>query len=420
MSCHVQERSRSIINFDGEQLSYVKHAGNPLTLLKFLRSHNQIKSEMNITLSLNRVAKSAMGEHKRLGILTSGGDCAGLNAAIRAVVHRAANTYGWDVLGIYQSTHGLMERPPRAVHLTPEKVDPFLPAGGTILGTTNKGNPFAFPMPDGSLRDRSAEIIEGYHELGLDALIGIGGDGSLAILQRIAQQGNLNLVGIPKTIDNDVGVTEMSIGFDTAVSIATEAVDRLHFTAASHSRVMILEVMGRDAGHIAMSAGIAGGADVILIPEIPYTIQGICRTIERRQEQGKNYCLVVVAEAVRTEAGEPVMLSNHPEQCRLGGIGQYLAERICGASGAETRVTVLGHTQRGGAPSFLDRLLGSTFGVAAVDLVAEGKFDHIVTWQNRQIKSVPISEAIAQYAAVNPTGTLVKTAQGLGIYLGGD
>jgi 6-phosphofructokinase 1 len=359
-----------------------------------------------------------MGEQKRLGILTSGGDCAGLNAAIRAVVHRAVNTYGWDVLGIYQATHGLMERPPRAVSLTPEKVDPYLTAGGTILGTTNKGNPFAFPMPDGTLSDRSTDIIDGYHQLKLDALIGIGGDGSLAILRRLACQGNLNFVGIPKTIDNDVAVTETSIGFDTAVGIATEALDRLHFTAASHSRVMILEVMGRDAGHIAISAGIAGGADVILIPEIPYSIAGICRTIERRQAQGKNYCLIIVAESVRTETGATVTVSQTGEQCRLGGIGQYLAERICDCSGAETRVTVLGHTQRGGTPSYLDRLLGAAFGVAAVDLVAEGKFDHVVTWQNRQIKSVPISEAIAEYAAVDPAGTLVKTARGLDIYLG--
>ncbi len=350
--------------------------------------------------------------------MTSGGDCAGLNAVIRAVVHRSVNTYRWEVLGIRQATQGLMAQPPQAVNLSPDKVDPFLTAGGTMLGTTNKGNPFAFPMPDGSVRDRSEEIIAGYHQLGLDALIGIGGDGSLAILQRLAQQGNLNLVGIPKTIDNDVGVTELSIGFDTAVSIATEALDRLHFTAASHSRVMILEVMGRDAGHIAISAGIAGGADVILIPEIPYTIDGICQTIKKRQEHGKNYCLIVVAEAVRTEAGEAVTLASDFEQCRFGGIGQYLSEQICGRIGAETRVTVLGHTQRGGTPSSLDRLIGATFGVAAVDLIAQEQYDRVVTWQNRQVRSVPISEAIVRYAAVNPEGTLVRTARGLDIYLG--
>lgn len=228
-----------------------------------------------------------MVEHKRIGILTSGGDCAGLNAAIRAVVYRAAGILGWEVFGIREATQGLMTRPVNSVPLTIDKVDNILTAGGTILGTTNKGDPFAFPMPDGSLLDRSEEIIEGYNLLGLNALIGIGGDGSLAILRRIAQQGNINLIGIPKTIDNDVGSTDLSIGFSTAVDIVTEALDRLHFTAASHSRVMILEVMGRDAGHIALHAGIAGGADIILIPEIPYSLDSICQHIAERQKQGK-------------------------------------------------------------------------------------------------------------------------------------
>lgn len=359
-----------------------------------------------------------MGEHRRIGILTSGGDCAGLNAAIRAVVHSAVNTYGWEVFGIRQATQGLMERPPQAINLTPDKVDPYLTTGGTFLGTTNKGNPFAFPMTDGSLCDRSQEIVEGYRMLGLDALIGIGGDGSLAILRRLAQQGGINLVGIPKTIDNDVGVTECSIGFDTAVSVATEAVDRLQFTAASHNRVMILEVMGRDAGHIAMWAGIAGGADIILIPEIPYTIDGICQHIKKRQQQGKNYCLIVVAEAVRTEAGERVIVSEHPENCRLGGIGQYLSQQICQMSGAEIRVTVLGHIQRGGMPSHSDRLIATAFGVAAVELIAKEKYDHVVTWQKRHVVCVPIEEAITQYSTVNPHGTLATTARRMGIFLG--
>jgi 6-phosphofructokinase 1 len=358
-----------------------------------------------------------MGQKKRIGILTSGGDCAGLNAAIRAVVHAAIDSYGWEVLGIQQATHGLMVRPPKALQLTPEKVDPFLTTGGTMLGTTNKGDPFAFPMGDGTVCDRSQEIIEGYHLLGLDALIGIGGDGSLAILRRLAQQGGLNLVGIPKTIDNDVGVTECSIGFDTAVSVATEAVDRLQFTAASHSRVMILEVMGRDAGHIAMCAGIAGGADIILIPEIPYSLDGICDRIQHRQQQGQNYCLIVVAEAVRTETGDRVMIKD-AEGCRLGGIGQYLSQEICSRIGTETRVTVLGHIQRGGMPSHLDRLIATCFGVAAVDLIAKEKYDHVVTWQQRSIVAVPIEEAISKYSAVNPHGTLATTARQLGIFLG--
>ncbi len=359
-----------------------------------------------------------MGEHKRIGILTSGGDCAGLNPVIRAVVHRAVGTYDWEVLGICRSTLGLMARPVQVVNLEIDRVDDLLTKGGTVLGTTNKGDPFAFPMPDGSLKDRSSEIIEAYHQLKLDALIGIGGDGSLAILRKIAQLGGINLVGIPKTIDNDVGITERSIGFDTAVNIATEALDRLHFTAASHSRVMILEVMGRDAGHIALNAGIAGGADVILIPEIPYNIDKVGRQIQKRQAQGKNFSIVIVSEAVCTEQGELVKNMDRFGDCRLGGIGQYLAEQISICSGAETRVTVLGHIQRGGIPSPLDRLVASAFGVEAVDLIATGKYDHIVTWQNRQVVSVPIEAAISQYRVVNPNDTLVKTARGLGICLG--
>jgi ATP-dependent phosphofructokinase / diphosphate-dependent phosphofructokinase len=358
-----------------------------------------------------------MGARRRIGILTSGGDCAGLNAVIRAVVHRAA-AYDWDVWGIQQATRGLMARPPQVLPLQPAEVDSLLMVGGTMLGTTNKGNPFAYPLTDGTVCDRSEEIIEGYRLLGLDAIIGIGGDGSLAILRQLAQQGGLNLVGIPKTIDNDLGITERAIGFDTAVNIATEALDRLHFTAASHSRVMILEVMGRDAGHIAISAGIAGGADVILIPEIPYSIESICQKLRARQARGQNFCLVIVAEAVRTESGEPVTKLDSDGTRRFEGIGHYLAERISAGSGAETRVMVLGHVQRGGIPSPLDRLTAAAFGVAAVDLIAEEKYDQMVTWQNRQVVSVPITEAIAEYSTVDPNGTLVKTARGLGICLG--
>ena len=358
-----------------------------------------------------------MPARKRIGILTSGGDCAGLNAVIRAVTRCAVNVYGWEVLGICKATHGLMSRPPEAMPLDVTKVDSLLTMGGTILGTTNKGDPFAFPMSNGELRDRSQEIIEGYQQLDLDALIGIGGDGSLAILRRLAQQGGINLVGIPKTIDNDVGITERSIGFDTAVNIATEAIDRLHFTAASHSRVMILEVMGRDAGHIALNAGIAGGANIIMIPEIPYKIENICQHIKKRQARGQDYSIAVVSEAVCTESGD-VLEQGHFADCRLGGIGQYLAEQITQKSGAETRVTVLGHTQRGGISSPLDRILASAFGVAAVNLIAEGKYDRMVAWQDRQVTSIPIADAIKDYRAVDPEDTLVKTARGLGICLG--
>lgn len=354
---------------------------------------------------------------KRIGILTSGGDCAGLNAVIRAVTRCAITVHGWEVFGILKATHGLMSRPPQAIQLGLGQVDSYLTMGGTFLGTTTKGDPFAFPMADGSLMDRSGEIIEGYHQLGLDALIGIGGDGSLAILRKLAQQGGINLVGIPKTIDNDVGVTERSIGFDTAVNTATEAIDRLHFTAASHSRVMIVEVMGRDAGHIALNAGIAGGANIILIPEIGYRLENICRHIQQRTASGQDYSIAVVSEAVCTENGA-LMEKGHFADCRLGGIGQYLSEKISTMSGAETRVTVLGHTQRGGTSSPLDRILAAAFGVAAVDLIAAGRYDRMVSWRSRSVDSVPILEAIKDYRAVDPQGTLIKTARGLGICLG--
>lgn len=355
---------------------------------------------------------------KRIGILTSGGDCAGLNAAIRAVVYHATGTYGYEVFGIYQATLGLLERPPKAIALNRSNIRGLLLTGGTMLGTTNKGDPFAYPMPDGTLLDRSEEMIEGYHQLGLNALLVIGGDGSLAILRKLAKQGNMNIIGIPKTIDNDIGITERSIGFQTAVDIATEALDRLQFTAASHNRVLILEVMGRDAGHIAISAGIAGGADVILIPEIPYDINKVCDHIVKRRDIGKNYSLVIISEAVKTIEGGAITNVDVLGQRRYGGIGHYIADSITSKIGAETRVTVLGHTQRGGIPAATDRLVASAFGVAAVDLVAEDKYDYMVTWQNRQVVSVPIEDAIKHYQTVDAEGPLVKTARGLGICLG--
>ncbi len=354
---------------------------------------------------------------KRVGILTSGGDCSGLNAVIRAVVRRARD-YDMEVYGIKGATQGLMNRPVEAELLDVKKVSGILRYGGTILGTVNKGNPFAFPMGDGTVQDRSGEVIAGYHLLGLDAVIGIGGDGSLAILRKLAQQGNWNLVAVPKTIDNDLGATDYSVGFNTAVNVAVEALDRLTYTAISHSRVMILEVMGRDAGHIAVSAGIAGGAHVILIPEIPYKLDTVCERLLSRAQKGFNFTIIVVAEAVKTETGEPVQYTNSLGQTLYGGIGHYLAEEISKRTGMETRVTTLGHVQRGSTPSPLDRILGATFGVAAVDLVAQGKFDRMVSWQNREVVDVPIMEAIDQYRAVDVNGTLIRTAIGLGNYIG--
>ncbi|MEZ5845838.1 MAG: ATP-dependent 6-phosphofructokinase [Geminicoccaceae bacterium] len=355
--------------------------------------------------------------YKRIGIMTSGGDCAGLNAVIRGAVLRA-HGLGWSVIGIDEATHGLLKRPVAATELTPDSVKGILHQGGTILRTTNRGNPFAYPAADGSLSDRSGEIIEGYRQLGLDALIGVGGDGSLAILRRLAAQGGINLVGIPKTIDNDLGHTERAVGFSTAVVVATEAIDRLHVTAASHNRVMVLEVMGRDAGHIALTAGVAGGADVILIPEIPYRLDVICEKILARRDAGRNFSLVVIAESVKSADGEAQQYVDAHGQSRYGGIGRVIAEEIAERTGAETRVTVLGHVQRGGSPVPLDRILGLAFGVAAVDLIAEGRFDRMVAWQNRQVVDVPIADACAQYQAVDPGDTLVRTARGLGICLG--
>ncbi len=355
---------------------------------------------------------------KKIGILTSGGDCAGLNAVIRAVVH-SAHQKGWETIGILDGTAGLLKETPEVRKLHPNDFDGnLLRQGGTILGTTNKGNPFAFPMPDGSLKDRSGEIINGFKQLELDAIVGIGGDGSFAILSKLAEQGNINMVGVPKTIDNDIGETEASVGFDTAVTVATEALDRLQPTAASHDRVMILEVMGRDAGHIALNSGIAGGADIILIPEIKYDLEKVAAKIKRVKESGRNFALMVVSEAVKTETGEKFEMTYYGGEKRYGGIGQYLATKIADMTDSETRVTVLGHVQRGSPPTYNDRLLASAFGAKAVELIEKGKFNRMVAWKNRQIVDVAIADAIAAYQEVNLDDTLVHTARALGICLG--
>ncbi|MCB9989279.1 MAG: ATP-dependent 6-phosphofructokinase [Rhodospirillales bacterium] len=355
---------------------------------------------------------------KRIGILTSGGDCAGLNAAIRSVVHSAHNL-GWETVGILNGTAGLLKDPPQYRVLTPAEFNGnIMRLGGTILGTTNKGNPFAFPMADGSTKDLSGKIVEGFKALGLDGVIGIGGDGSFAILKKLAEQGGINLVGIPKTIDNDIGMTEASVGFDTAVAVATEALDRLQPTAASHDRVMILEVMGRDAGHIALNAGIAGGADIILIPEIPYTIEAIAEKIRKVKASGRNFALMIVSEAVSTPEGSKAEMEYHGGEKRYGGIGYYLGDQIAHATDSETRVSILGHVQRGCQPTWNDRMLASAFGAKAVDLIREGKFGRMVAWSNRQVIDVAIEDAIAAYQQVDLDSTLVHTARALGISFG--
>ena len=354
----------------------------------------------------------------RIGVLTSGGDCSGLNAVIRAVVRRAVHGYGFEVYGIHKATHGFLSRPVDAVQLTPGDVSGLVGRGGTVLETTNKGDPFAYPDGQGGFIDRSEIIGQGYHELGLDALIGIGGDGSLGILDRLARQSGWKLVGVPKTIDNDLGHTEAAIGFNTAVNVVTEALDRLDATAASHSRVMVLEVMGRDAGHIALNGGLAGGAHVILIPEIPYDIDVVCHHLEERRRSGRNHSLVVVAEAAVAPEGDQRMQTLAQGEKRYGGVGQRVADAIAERTGAETRVTVLGHVQRGGSPVAFDRVIACAFGVAAVDLCAAGTFGRMVAWQTREVVDIPMGDAISHYQAVELESCLVKTARGLGITFG--
>ena len=348
---------------------------------------------------------------KCIGILTSGGDCAGLNATIRAVALRAHHGYGWRTIGISHGTHGLLHRPVAAEPLDPARLDAVLARqGGTFLGTTNRGNPFAFPMPDGTIKDRSAEMVEGLRELHIDGLIGVGGDGSLEILRRLLSKTTMPFIGVPKTIDNDVGQTERAIGYSTAVAIATEALDRLQPTGASHERVMVLEVMGRDAGHIAIAAGIAGGADIVLIPEVSWRLDYVVQRIATLRRTGRTSALVVVAEA----AGD-----SHEEGARGdASVGEWLAHRLMTATGAEARATVLGHVQRGAQPTAEDRLLAAALGVGAVDLLAAGKADRMVGWWNRTVIDVPLERVVGRSRTVDPDGALIRTARALGICLG--
>ena len=360
-----------------------------------------------------------MMNNQRIGLLTSGGDCAGLNAALRAVVHRAVLGHGWEVFGIENGTLGLLQQPVGIRPMIPADFDgTLIRQSGTILGSTNTGNPFAFESSDGSLKDRSGEAVEALHASRLDGLIGIGGDGSLALLKRLADKADIPLICIPKTIDNDVGVTEVAVGYDTAVHVATEALDRLQPTAASHGRVIILEVMGRDAGHIALVTGIAGGADVILIPEIPYDLEHVAHRLEAVKERGHRFALLVVAEAVKSPDGDDVIGGNAPGTAHYGGIGHALAARLSDMVSADIRVTVLGHVQRGGTPTARDRLMASAFGVRAVDLMAEGARDRMVAWRSREVVDVAIADAISGYRSVDLEGAVVATARGLGISLG--
>ena len=356
----------------------------------------------------------------RIGVMTTGGDCAGLNAAIRAVVACCARQ-GAEVLGILKGTEGLIADPPNAVSLGPGIVDgPLLRQGGTALGSVNRGDPLRHPLADGSTVDLSPRVRAGYQALGLDNLVAIGGDGSMRIMAELARRTGIRFIGVPKTIDNDLAATDATIGFATAVEVAVEALDRLQPTAASHGRIMVLEVMGRDAGHIALSAGIAGGADVILIPEIPWRVDAAAAAIARLAGRGRNYALVVVAEAVRDPAGAQALAgpSRPGAMPRLGGIGARVAGILEAATGAEARVTVLGHVQRGGQPGATDRVLAAALGVHAAGLALAGASGRMVAVRGGLVLDVPIEEAIRGQRPVDPAGPLVATARALGICLG--
>src|SRR5512133_282442 len=361
---------------------------------------------------------------KTIGILTGGGDCPGLNAVIRGVVRAAVLKRGWKVIGIEDGFDGLVVGP-RVRALTLDSVRGILPRGGTILGTSNRGNPFSYPVrgENGEIKqtDVSQWVVDHFHQLGCDALITVGGDGTLKIAHQLCQLG-VPVVAVPKTIDNDLHATDVTFGYRTAVETVTEALDRLHSTAESHHRVIVVEVMGRDAGWIALESGIAGSADVILIPEIPFTINQVCDAISRRTAEGSRFSIVVVAEGAFPSEGGKVVQASAEQNLgveRLGGIGRFVATQLeqC-LSGMETRVVVLGHVQRGGSPCPFDRILGSRFGVRAVDLIEKGEFNSMVALRSRSIVSVPLEEAIGSLSRVDPDGELVATAEALGIYLG--
>lgn len=356
---------------------------------------------------------------RKLAISTGGGDCPGLNAVIRAVVLRA-HGLGIEVLGVEDGLNGLLVGTRSSVRaLTPAEVVPILSRGGTILGTTNRSSPFAFCEPDGSVRDRGDEVVERARELGVDLLINVGGDGSQAISLELMRRG-LPVIGVPKTIDNDLDATVETFGFGTAVHVVTDALDRLRTTAESHDRIMILEVMGRHAGWIALHSGIAGGADVVLIPELPYEPDSIVHDLRRIFSAGRHFALIVVAEGVFPRGGE---LSHKTvaggRGTILGGAGQRAAEAIAARlPELELRVTVLGHIQRGGTPTAYDRLLATRLGVEAVDAAVRGERGVLVSSQPPNITTVPLERAVQRMRSVDPQGQLVGHARGLGISFG--
>lgn len=359
---------------------------------------------------------------KRIGILTGGGDCPGLNGVIRAVVLHARNTYGWEVLGIRNGFEGLYEE--EYIELDPRRVEHLLQRGGTMLGSSNRANPFAYPLtlPDGrtEIMDVSAKILQNLGKLDLEGLIVVGGDGTMSFAKKFVDKG-AKIVGVPKTIDNDLEATDYTVGFQTAVEVVVDAIDRLQTTAESHERILIVEVMGRYAGWIAMTAGLAAGAHVVLIPEIEYDVDRVVEAIHRRHGRGVSYSIVVAAEGALPKGGAHAVAEKGDvtKQERLGGAGQRLAEAIMQRTDYEVRVTVLGHLQRGGTPCAFDRELATRYGVMAVELVAQGKFGHVAALQNNSLVAKPMDKAIKKLKLVDPQGELVRTARAVGIELGG-
>lgn len=356
----------------------------------------------------------------RIGVVTGGGDCPGLNAVIRATA-KAASRRGWQAVGIIGGYEGLLQ-PQQTKVLEEELLAGLLVRGGTILRTANQGK-FSAKVGHGETRRLPTELLDetkrGCEQLGLIGLVSIGGDGSLTIAQQLFEHG-IPIVGVPKTIDNDLAATMMTFGFDSAVACATDAIDRLHSTAESHRRVMVLEVMGRYAGWIAVYAGLAGGADVILIPEIPFRYESICAKVREREAAGKSFTIVVVAEGARVAGADFVTSaaqSQHRE-ARLGGIGALVTEELAQRTGKETRCVVLGHLQRGGSPTNMDRALCTMFGAKAVELLAEKRFGQMVSSLGGQITSVPLSDAIGKLRTVPLDGGFVLAARSLGICLG--
>jgi ATP-dependent phosphofructokinase / diphosphate-dependent phosphofructokinase len=365
-----------------------------------------------------------MEKPKKLLVLTGGGDCPGLNAVIRGIAKRARKEKNWEVYGSVEAFNGVFSNPPELIKLTRQKTAGIHVRGGTILRTTNKGNPIHFPVvqADGTLKyiDRSEELVNRIKELGFDAVINIGGDGSQKISQALFEKG-LNIIGVPKTIDNDLSSTDMTFGFQTAVQIATDSFDKLVTTAESHDRVMIMEVMGRDAGWIALHTAIAGGAEICLIPEIPYDIHKIVKRIQSRYVNGKGFVNIVISEGAKAKDGSIFSSqgSKGSEHVRLGGVAYQLSKQLKDAGcEAEIRETVLGHVQRGGGPTAFDRVLATLFGVKAVELLLEGNFGRMVALKNNTIASVTLEEATEKYNFVDKNGYIVKAAKGMGISFG--